>query len=293
MIAALKPPHTQFDRDPAASMSLLDNLINAPLDPEYAAAARRRRAMRQSDSHGFRSPLLVTTMLVIGMVLTVAAHALRLPSGVVDQERNRLISSIKQRQSEIDIDVRTINHTQGKINTLQSQALGRDNQGAFAGRLGQLGAVTGGSAVRGPGWVLTIDDAEGTDATSGSDPRTGISSMGRLTSTDLQIVINGLWKVGAEAIAINGQRLTAQSAIRFAGQAIFVNFRALTSPYQISIIGGPRLSGDFTDNFGGVYLQQLVIKFHLCKNIKTVAALSLPAAPGTTLVYARVSKGDA
>ena len=36
-------------------------------------------------------------------------------------------------------------------------------------------------------------------------------------------LVNGLWQAGAEAISINGQRLTSTSAIRFAGQAILVD----------------------------------------------------------------------
>ena len=40
---------------------------------------------------------------------------------------------------------------------------------------------------------------------------------------DLQKLVNGLWAAGAEAISINGQRLTNLSAIREAGEAITVN----------------------------------------------------------------------
>ena len=46
-----------------------------------------------------------------------------------------------------------------------------------------------------------------------------------MIAQDLQIVVNGLWDAGAEAISVNGQRLTSKSAIRFAGQAILVNYR--------------------------------------------------------------------
>ena len=46
---------------------------------------------------------------------------------------------------------------------------------------------------------------------------------------DLQVIVNGLWAAGAEAIAVNGQRLTACSAIRSAGEAILVDFRPLSA----------------------------------------------------------------
>ena len=49
-----------------------------------------------------------------------------------------------------------------------------------------------------------------------------------MIARDLQIVVNGLWASGAEAVSVNGQRLTSKAAIRFAGQAILVNYRPLT-----------------------------------------------------------------
>ena len=54
--------------------------------------------------------------------------------------------------------------------------------------------------------------------------------------------MNGLWSVGAEAIAVNGQRLTAQSAIRSAAGAILVNYRPLKPPYRVEAIGPPDLA---------------------------------------------------
>ena len=56
---------------------------------------------------------------------------------------------------------------------------------------------------------------------------------------DLQLVVNALWSAGAEAVSINGQRLGPTTAIRFAGEAVLVDFRPVTNPYQVSAIGDP------------------------------------------------------
>jgi uncharacterized protein YlxW (UPF0749 family) len=56
---------------------------------------------------------------------------------------------------------------------------------------------------------------------------------------DLQLVVNALWAAGAEAVSINGQRLGPTTAIRFAGEAVLVDFRPVTSPYEIRAIGNP------------------------------------------------------
>ncbi|NNG40899.1 DUF881 domain-containing protein [Flexivirga sp. ID2601S] len=276
--------------DPAWTMSLINNLMRAPLDPGYAAAARKREAAGGPAATGLKSPLLIVAMLVIGLGLAVAAHALRVPAGVADKERTNLIGSIESRQKQIDTDTRKINDTQSEINRLQAQALSRQNDASLADRLRKLETQTGGGAVTGPGLTLTVDDAPGAGTDAQGNPRTD-SSTGRLTSTDLQIVVNGLWQAGAEAISINGQRLTSQSAIRFAGQAILVNFRALTPPYTISVIGGPGVADAFRSDSGGAYLRGLVDDYQIKEKLTTSSSVSLPAAATPALAYAHPPAG--
>ena len=66
---------------------------------------------------------------------------------------------------------------------------------------------TGFAAVTGPGLRVTVDDQPQ------GDPD------GRVRATDLRVLVNGLWQAGAEAIAINGRRLTSLSAIVNSGIA--------------------------------------------------------------------------
>ena len=68
-----------------------------------------------------------------------------------------------------------------------------------------------------------VDDAPG--ATTSSRP---------VLDPDLQKLVNGLWQAGAEAISINGQRLTSLSAIRVAGDADHRQLPSLTRPYIVA-----------------------------------------------------------
>ena len=68
---------------------------------------------------------------------------------------------------------------------------------------------------------VVADDAPGAD-----------SARNEVLDTDLQKLVNGLWEAGAEAISINGQRLTNLSTIRQAGGAITVNARSLRPPVR-------------------------------------------------------------
>lgn len=100
---------------------------------------------------------------------------------------------------------------------------------------------------------------------------------------DLQVVVNGLWAQGAEAIAINDQRLTSTSSIRFAGEAIVVDFRGLTRPYVISAIGDPEaLSREMTEGATGRYVAELRDDYHLTVGVATAEEVTVVAATRLT-----------
>jgi uncharacterized protein YlxW (UPF0749 family) len=94
-------------------------------------------------------------------------------------------------------------------------------------------------AVTGPGLLVTLANAE---PDADSDPVGGAAeedARGRVQDGDLQLVVNALWASGAEAVAVNGQRLGPTTAIRFAGEAVLVDFRPVANPYEISAVGDP------------------------------------------------------
>ena len=66
--------------------------------------------------------------------------------------------------------------------------------------------------------TVRLDEAADDDGAD-VDPRTDETDDGRVTDRDLQTVVNEVWAAGAEAVAVNGQRLTSLSAIRSAGDA--------------------------------------------------------------------------
>ncbi len=58
---------------------------------------------------------------------------------------------------------------------------------------------------------------------------------------DLVEVVNALRNAGAEAISINGQRVTNFTAIYCAGNVVVVNGEKISSPVEIKAIGSPEL----------------------------------------------------
>ncbi len=106
-------------------------------------------------------------------------------------------------------------------------------------------------------------------------------------------MVNGLWQSGAEAISVNGQRLTVLSAIRAAGDAILVDNRPLVPPYTVLVIGdGPKLAPAFQDAEAGQYLKIIQGSYGIRSTLSVQKKLTVPAALGITLRYAQPLTSD-
>ncbi len=281
---------TQAERPPDASMSLINELLYRPIDPGYAAATERRRREGEESPQRPTGSLVLVTTLVIGLVFGVSAQTLGDRQTERTSARADLIAQIEARQDRVEANSVRVSELQEEVALAQEQVL-RDTAGAAAaGVSSQLLASVGAVAVQGPGVVITIDDAP---LDPGADP--AARNEGRVLSRDLQIIVNALWAAGAEAIDINEQRLTSRSAIRFAGEAILVNYRPLPRPYVVRAIGDPdRLASEFAAGDGGVYLKALADNFGIRAEVadeekitmKSASALRVenaaPHTPGTT-----------
>ncbi|WP_435818692.1 DUF881 domain-containing protein [Kitasatospora cineracea] len=277
-------PEGRFRR-PDASMSLLTTVMEHSLDDGYAEAARARGAEGSS-----RLPSTAKGRLVLGLglalaavVVTVGAVSTHAAAPVLAKERDALVSRVNDANKAADELQRQVEADRDKVERAQDAALqSGDDSGAE-----QLAARTGTGAITGPGIKLVIDDASGSGSGGNvSDPRnTGsYGKDGRVKDHDLQYAVNGLWLAGAEAVSVNGQRLTALSAIRAAGDAILVDNRPLVPPYTVLAIGdGPRLAQAFQDNEGGRYLKIIQESYGIRSTVSTQKSLTLPAALGVTL----------
>lgn len=264
---------------PDASMSLLNNVMDHSLDDGYAEASARRRADGSAGlPRTLKSKLgLAAGLVVAALVVTLGAAEARISAPVVAKEREELIDRIDAETQAADTLESEVDELRSDVSERQRKALER-----HGGDQGQLVALLAGATpVEGPGVKLIVDDAKNTDQ-GGGGPResTGFADTGRVRDRDMQRVVNGLWESGAEAIAINGQRLTALSAIRAAGDAILVDNRPLVPPYTVLAVGhGKKLVTAFQDSADGQYLQALKESFDIRTSISDQAEVRLPAAP--------------
>ncbi len=266
-------------------MTLITTMMRRPLDPGYAAAAERRAEAGLPPSTSLRSPLLVAATLVIGLVVGIAAYNLTAADSSRSEARADLISQIEQRRGEVETLSAQAADLQSQVTALEADELA--GQGTAA-RSRDLAVSVGALPMHGPGLVVTLDDAPGADA---EDPGVAAdqAAQGRVYARDLQFVTNALWESGAEAVSINGNRLTATSTIRFAGSALVVNFRPLTRPYVVTALGDPKeMPARFADGAGGSYLSTLASSFGIRTDTQVVDDATVPAGVRLTTRYATV-----
>lgn len=266
----------QGDPDPAASMALLEEVLDPPVGPGYHSAASRRLEAGLPASSGTRTLLMLVTCLALGLLGSLAAVTLRAPDPAAAEGRAQLIERIQAAQAAGDEQRQRIEVLRSEIVDLERAALEDDGSvdGPPGDVIAEAGMQAGAQALQGPGVVVVLDDAVRPDAAPGEqeDPEA-------VNARDVQLVVNALWSAGAEAIAVNDHRLTSTSAIRSAGRAIIVDFRGLARPYEIVAIGDPQaLAAETSTGLVGAYLAELRTQLGLQAEVTTSEGLTVPAA---------------
>lgn len=250
---------------PDASMSLLTDIQEQALEPGYGAVVNR----------GSSRPRLVIAIVLLATLLTVAVLQTTQGAGAAETQRAELlerVSSARELEAALNDQAAALD---AEIRSLGEAALGdpADRQ-----TLATAEVAAGSLPVTGPGIVVTVDDAA--DATG---------TQGLVLDSDLSQLVNGLWAAGAEAISVNGRRLTTMTPIRAAGAAITVDFVSLSPPYRVEVIGNPdTLPARFNQTTAAAWWQFLSMNYGLRIDVQPAEdELMLPADPGQSVRFAR------
>ena len=248
---------------------LLSLVTEQSLDQDYLVVAERRRR-GDLPPEPVRLRVLASVVLALfGLLIAVAAVQNSRDSAISDAGRASLLQQITARKAGLERAQRTLLDLQQDTLKIERtlERLDSDYQAGSA-RLRDLRTRTGFGAVQGPGVRIVVDSA----------PDAGERRLVR--DEDLAKVVDGLWEVGAEAIAINDQRLTALTAIRNVGVAIHVNGRPLRPPYTIRAIGDRNsLSADLLNTTHGSEFFSLADQLGFRYTVESADDLVLPAGP--------------
>jgi uncharacterized protein YlxW (UPF0749 family) len=235
----------------ALGTSLLDQVLAETVDPAYEQAARERATGQRpaAGSSGRRRGLLVVagTMLLAGLLVAVTYSQAAAGAQGREEIRRALVADIQQGSELSDDLTAQLDALVAEVDATRDHLLASSVEGQVAlARLSRAETAAAATAVTGPGLLVTLANAE---PDADSDPVGGTVTedpRGRVRDGDLQLVVNALWAAGAEAISVNGHRLGPTTAIRFAGEAVLVDFRPVTNPYEIRAVGAP---GEMAEGF--------------------------------------------
>ncbi len=273
---------------PSPYVGLLTELMTHTLDQDYRTVASRRSAEGDRKGSDPRSGLskhvgAIAAVIAFGVLVGVSALKTAQDRPQALAERTELVQQIQARQGRLDAQHAALASVETSIGRLQQQlAVAANADSRLSVELRTLAVNAGTMSVTGPGMLITLDDA----------PH-GLPGVGGvILDRDLQALVNGLWAAGAEAISIDGHRLTALTAIRFAGQAITVDYRSLAPPYVVEAIGDPdTLPARLLETAGGQYWAGLRSNFGVTFDTQTVDHLELAGDPHDHLLWARPGGG--
>ncbi len=265
------------------TMPLLTLITQQSMDEDYQHVADRRA--RMADPSGSRRSSGRRTAAVIalfGIIVTTAAVQTSQDSSSAASGRASLVAEAKRRNAEVAAQESQLRKLRQQSVTQQGLLDGvTADQRALQAQLEGLRVRTGYEPVSGPGVRVTADDApDGDDA-------------GRIRDEDLAMLVDGLWNAGAEAISINGIRLTALSPIRSSGIAIHVNNRPVSPPYLVLAIGDrASLQSRFAETTHGLEWDSLVNTFNFAFSMQNESLLELPGARLPQLRAAQLLEDD-
>lgn len=193
-------------------------------------------------------------------------------------ELSGLVRSAEARVAEEQARLAGLN---GRLQDLERVAAGSDGRTAEAtARARTLEPAVGLSALTGPGLVVSL-----TDAPRGPDGRypDGVPPDALVVhQQDVQSVLNGLWAGGAEAIAVQDQRLVTTSAVRCVGNTLLLGGRTYSPPYVITAVGDPvRLRATMEAEDGVRLYQQYAQAYGLGYDVRAPSTVSVPAYAGS------------
>ena len=206
-----------------------------------------------------------------GLPLTATRYNVSLVEAATQLQREQAIlkSELVALRGKLDDTLRQQNAIGGEAAALQAE-------------IDRLNHVVGLTPRSGSGVVVTLDDAR----LPASAPTRAIEA-GIIHSQDITDVLNAAWKAGADAISLNGERITGASAC--VGAVIQINGSLLSPPFVFSVLG-PRdhMYGTLNDPRELRDLKRRRDAFGLRITIEPADALEVPAFSGPMQIrYAR------
>lgn len=226
-------------------------------------------------------------LLALGFLIAAQLSAERPRVRYTSQERTPLLETaiaLQRRQDGLKTRILELRTEIGKL-----EGQGKGNAALARELNAELEAAriaAGLIALEGTGVVLRLEDSA--DAL----PADGNVSDYIVTAHDIRTVVEELWLAGAEAIAVNGERVTIATAFLDIGGSVLVNSAYVAGPFQVAAIGPEDLYDRLSTSVGFAdFVAARAGGFGILISFAEPATVVVPAYAGTVrLRYARANE---
>ena len=250
------------------------------MDNQRSLLQRVRETLTRARSHQRGKPISrlprLASFLVIVLAGAMMAISARLSGGsdlrpsrdsdLVGLVRTRADQNaqLQQRTGELRDDVKTLSD-------------GAGSSTANTAEMAEAAALAGLTPVKGPAVRVTLTDAPLTVQPIGVD-----GDLLVVHQQDIQTVANVLWAGGAEAMTIQGQRVTSLTGIKCVGNTVVLRGGPYAPPYVIAAIGDTnRLRAALGASHDIAIYKQYVQAYHLGWKDEVVPSVTMPGFTGS------------
>ena len=177
------------------------------------------------------SLVLLLPAVLFGLLVSVQWRTQAERNELTVRYNTPLLDAAKTLQNEQNSLKVTLAELRAQLDQIQSSASTQSEAAKdLQSRIDGLKTVAGLNERSGDGVEIVLDDARG--AAAAKDVEKSICH-----NTDLTDIVNQAWRGGAEAIAINDERIVGSSSIYCVGSTIMVNGTLMSPPFKVLVIG--------------------------------------------------------
>jgi len=228
---------------------------------------------------------LFIALLTLGFLIAAQLSAEGPRIRYTTQQRSPLVETALDLQAQQEALKEQILDLRSRIQDLQEQGEG---SAALVSRLNddlhEARVAAGLVPLTGSGIVLRLEDSGQPTPPDGNDADYVVSAA------DLRTVVEELWLAGAEAIAVNDERVTGSTAVIDIGGSILVNSAYQANPYTVTALGPADLWSSLSAQPGFAdFFRARAEGFGIRISLAEPGTVDVPAFAGTiTLRHARV-----
>ena len=226
----------------------------------------------------------ILTIAICVQIKTVNSNGTTTSS---NKNLNNLKTQVLKMKEKYEEAYQRLENAQKELEDTRNRVTSNDEQlKNLEEKIKKYNILLGTTDVTGQGVTITVADANVNNSIAALIEARNLI----IHDTDILEIVNELNNAGAEAISVNGQRISLNTSILCDGNVIVINGEKISSPFEINAIGFPARMA--TLNRPGGYLKYELEKRSFIKTtFKEEDKISIPKyIGGTSFKYAKTIK---